>query len=118
MVKEKPTTYPKVDDHVMIETVQNNMLRYTKREVAGANRARLLLRKMGFPSIKNAIDIATRGSDFDVTARDFEIAEGIYGKDVATLKGKSKKMATTIADLSIGAATVQVEQAVSRRHVH
>ena len=28
---------------------------------------------MGYPSIRNAMDIATKGSNFDVTARDFEI---------------------------------------------
>ena len=113
MVGVKPTTYPEVDEHAMIETVQSNMQRYTKREVAGADRARLLLRKMGFSSIRNAIDIAAGGSDFDVTARDFEIAEDIYGRDVATLKGKSRKMPTPVADLSIGAATVQIEQVLS-----
>ena len=74
MIKEAPTTYPAVRDHAMIETVENNLSKYTKREIAGADRARLLLGKMGFPSVKSAVDIVTRGINFNVTARDFAIA--------------------------------------------
>lgn len=113
MVSERPTKYPDSADHVMIETVQNNLLKYTKREIAGADKARLLLRKMGYPSVRNAMDIATKGINFDVTARDFAIAEDIYGMDMASLKGKTKKTASTIADLTIGAATIQAEQILS-----
>ena len=113
MVQDEPTTYPEPNDHAMIETVENNSTRYTKREIAGANRARLLLTKMGFPSVRNAIDIATRGTNFDVTARDFAIAEDIYGKDIASMKGKTKKRVSICADITVGAAVVQVEQVVS-----
>ena len=59
MVKERPTEYPDAVDHVLIETVENNLLKYTKREIAGAEKARLLLGKMGYPSIRNAMDIVT-----------------------------------------------------------
>lgn len=113
MLKDSPTSHPTVGDHAMIETVKSNMARYTKREIAGADKARLLLGKMGFPSVQNAIEIATRGSNFDVTARDFAVANNIYGTDIATLKGKTRKMATVVADISTGAATVQVEQTLS-----
>ena len=62
---------------------------------------------MGFPSIQQAIDIVTRGRNFDVTARDFAVADAIYGKDIASLKGKTTKRATKVADISIGAAVEQ-----------
>ena len=91
MVKERPTKYPDSVDHVLIETVENNLLKYTKREIAGAEKARLLLGKMGYPSVRNAMDIATKGTNFDVTARDFAIAEDIYGMDMASLKGRRRK---------------------------
>lgn len=110
MIKEAPTTYPAVRDHAMIE---NNLSKYTKREIAGADRARLLLGKMGFPSVKSAIDIATRGINFNVTARDFAIAEDICGTDIATMKGKTKKRVSISADISVGSATVQAEQVLS-----
>lgn len=111
MARNSPTTYP--TDHALIETVQGNIAKYTKREVAGADKARLLLGKMGFPSVRNAIDIAVRGTNFDVTARDFAVAEDIYGTDMATMKGKTKKQSTAIADISTGAAIAQVEQILS-----
>ena len=113
MVQDEPTTYPEPSDHAMIETVENNLTRYTKREIAGVDRTRLILAKMGFPSVRNAIDIATRGTNFDVTARDFAVAEDIYGKDIATMKGKTKKRVSICADITVGAAVVQVEQVLS-----
>ena len=72
-----------------------------------------MLIKLDFCLVHNAMDIATKGINFDVTARDFAIAEDIYGMDMASLIGKTKKMASTIADLTIGAATIQAEQILS-----
>lgn len=60
-----------------------------------------------------AIDIITRGRNFDVTAREFLVADAIYGKDIASLKGKTTKKATTVADITVGAAIVQQEQVLS-----
>lgn len=71
----------------LIETTSDNMQKYSKREVEGADRARRLLSKMGFPTVSQAIDIVTRGRSFDVTAGDFAVADAIYGKDIASLKG-------------------------------
>ena len=68
---------------------------------------------MGFPSIQQAIDIVTRGRNFDVTARDFAVADAIYGKDIASLKGKTTKRATKVADISIGATVQQQQQILS-----
>jgi hypothetical protein len=56
---------------------------------------------MGFPSVQQAIRTVSSGSNFDVSARDFEIADAIWGKDVASHKGKTKKRATPVADINI-----------------
>ena len=48
-----------------------------------------------------------------MTARDFLVADAIYGKDIASLKGKTTKKATTVADITVGAAIVQQEQVLS-----
>ena len=64
-------------------------------------------------SVKSAIDIATWSINFNVTARDFAIAEDIYGTDIATMKGKTKKRVSISADISVGAATLQAEQVLS-----
>ena len=113
MVKECPTKYPDAADHVLIETFENILLKYNKREIAGAEKARQILGKMEYLLVRNAMDIATKGTNFDVAARDFAIAEDIYGMDMASLKNKTKKMATTIADITIGAEPIQAEQILS-----
>jgi hypothetical protein len=62
---------------------------------------------MGFPFVPQAIRAAGSGSNFDVTARDFEIAEAIWGKDAASLKGKTKKKVTPVADIEVTPTLVQ-----------
>ena len=86
---------------------------YTKREVDGATRARELLAKMGFPPVSQAIDITNRGSNFDVTARDFAVANAIWGSDIASMKGKTKKRPTAAADMTIGSQLIQQERILS-----
>jgi hypothetical protein len=77
------------------------MQRYTKREVGGATRARDMLCKMGYPSVQQAIAMVESGMNFDITAHDFRIAEAIWGPDIASLKGKTRKMGTAPADTVI-----------------
>ena len=100
-------------DHALIETAAENMRRYTKREVDGANRAREMLSKMGFPPVSQAIEIANKGRNFDVTAEDYAIADAIWGSDIASLKGKTVKHASKIPDIAIGKILVQQEQILS-----
>lgn len=81
MVQKFATTYPVVksigDEHALIETQRENISKYTKREVEGAQKARGMLARIGFPPVSQAIEIATRGVNFSITARDFDIAQDI-----------------------------------------
>ena len=86
---------------------------FTKREVMQARKAREMLSRMGFPSVAQAIRTTNTGSNFDITARDFEVADTIWGKDVASMKGKTKKQASPIPDITVSAITVQKEQVLS-----
>jgi hypothetical protein len=65
---------------------------------------------MGFPSVDKAIPMVETGSNFDVTGRDFKIADSIWGKDVASAKGKTKKRASPVADINVGPTIVQQQQ--------
>jgi hypothetical protein len=96
-----------------VQTVEDNMKLFTKREIAQARKARESLARMGFPSVGQAIRTANSESNFDVTARDFEIEDAIWGKDIASIKGKTKKQVTPVADITVSPTLVQKEQVLS-----
>ena len=81
MIDIVPTEHPAA----LMTTVANNLIQYTKREVIGAKKARELLAKLGYPSVENAIAMLRDGSGFDVTPYDFQVADAIWGPDVASM---------------------------------
>ena len=100
-------------EHVMIDTVIENLKRYTKREIESATRARKLLATMGYPSVEMAISMLRDGSGFDVSEYDFRVADAIWGKDIASIKGKTTKRVTTAADITLSVPVVQQQQILS-----
>ena len=97
----------------LVTTVEQNLQAFTKREIGRARLARELMSRMGFPTVGMAMSIVNSGSNFDISSRDFEIAEAIWGKDMASIKGKTTKRATVTADISIKAKVVQKDQVLS-----
>jgi hypothetical protein len=89
------------NEQVYVQTVSENLMKFSKREVQQARAARDMLARMAFPSISDAMEIVNSGSNFSVSARDFQVAEAIWGKDIPSLKGKTKKQASPIADISV-----------------
>jgi hypothetical protein len=77
--------------------------------VLQARKAKEMLARMGFRSVAQAIRTAGSGSNCEVTARDFETADAIRGKDIAS----TKKQATPAADVNISPAAVQQDQVLS-----
>jgi hypothetical protein len=51
---------------------------------------------MGYPSVDNAIDMIRGSDNMKVTERDFRVAHDTWGKDVTSMRGKTKKKATAI----------------------
>jgi Reverse transcriptase (RNA-dependent DNA polymerase) len=119
----EPTKILAADQHqlALVQTVEDNLQRYTKREVSVetltlmslATRARDMLCKMGYPSVQQAIAMVESGMNFDITAHDFRIAEAIWGPDIASLKGKTRKMGTAPADTVIAPIVAQQDQVLS-----
>ena len=101
------------EEHAYIQTVSENLGKFTKREVESARAARDMLARLGFPSVSDAIDMVNSGSNFSVCARDFQIAEAIWGKDIPSLKGKTKKKATAIAEITVAPTLVQQQQVLA-----
>ena len=82
----------KYDNKVQfLETVDENKKFYTKRQFEQAKRARELLYSLGYPSINDMKAIIRMNAikNNPVTTEDVDIAEKIFGPDVATLKGKT-----------------------------
>ena len=100
-------------ESAMVTTVEQNLRAFTKREIDRARSARELMARMGFPSVVTAMSIVNSGSNFDISARDFQVAESIWGRDVASLKGKTTKRATAAADMTINSKIVQKDQVLS-----
>jgi hypothetical protein len=107
------TTHRPKEEHVLVETVANNLTVYTKREVAGAEKAREMLARMGYPSVETAIRTPRDGNDFSVTEHDSRVADAIWGKDVASIKGKTNRRKTRAAEKTIGQPVVQQQQILS-----
>lgn len=95
----------------LVSTVVENTKAFTKREVERARRARELLARP--PTVDQAMSIVNAGSNFEESARDFQIADAIWGKAVASLKGKTCKRATAIADIVVSTKIVQRDQVLS-----
>ena len=57
-------------EEVLVTTVQDNMARFTKREIASAAAARELLARMGYPPVEMAIAMIRGGNNFSVSEGD------------------------------------------------
>ena len=84
---------PTSDFIAAVTTVEQNKLGYSKREVRDATVARDFIRRMGYPSIPDAIDMVKSGSILEcpVTVQDIIRAQEIFGPDIAVLKGKTTR---------------------------
>jgi hypothetical protein len=80
-----------VDFTFNINTVSDNLSQYTKRQVQGAQQARTLYATLGYPSIKDYkwMIQSNQIKDCPVTVEDVVNAHVIWGKKIATLKGKT-----------------------------
>ena len=87
-------------------------MQVSQKEVASASEARELLARMGYPSVENAIAMIKGGDNMKVNERDFRIAHDIWGKNVTSLRGKTKKKSTAIADQTIRTIPVAQQQQV------
>ena len=78
MVKRVPTQHR--GEMVLVNTVSENMSRFTKREIASAAKARELVARMGYPPVEMVIAMVRGGNNFRVSENDFRIAHSIWGE--------------------------------------
>ena len=97
-------------DLILVQTVADNMRRYTQREVKAAQSAVELQAKLGHPSLQRTIDAVNKGiMNCRVTANDLRNAEAIFGKSSAVIKGKTNRKASRVAATTLAPRLVQVQ---------
>ena len=76
-----------------VETVEDNRIIYTKRQLKLADEAKELSRSLGYPATRVLLDMVRSGliQNYPVTAADIHRALAIYGPDLASLRGKSRR---------------------------
>ena len=99
------------NERAMAQTVAENISKFTKREVGQPREAREILARMSFPSVPDAIDMAN--SCKNLARRDFQIADAIWGKDASSMRGKTKKRSSPVADITVKPVIVQQQQVLS-----
>jgi hypothetical protein len=109
LLSSAATNHPPAEE-ILVASVAQNMVQYTKREVIGAKKSRELLARLGYPSVENAIAMLRDGSGFDVTPYDFQVADTIWGPDIASMKGKTTKAKSMPPDATIGVPVIQQQQ--------
>ena len=84
---------PRNSDFAFINTVAGNKERFTWRQIAGAEAARTLYATLSSPSMKDFkwVIWSNQIKDCPVTVQDIEVTEQIWGKNIATLKGKTTR---------------------------
>lgn len=74
-----------------VQTVEDIKKRFTAREIASAELAASIYKRVGRPSSNDFIQLITKGSMMNcpITVADFRRAVDIWGIDIGVLKGKS-----------------------------
>ena len=77
----------------LLETIEENKKYYTNHQFQQAKAAQKFLQAVGYPHIKDLKNIISINGvrNCPITIEDINIAEKIYGKDIASLKGKLKQ---------------------------
>ena len=98
----------------VVTTVEGNKAHFTKRQIAGAEKAWTLHASLGFPSQHDFKWILQSNQivDCPVMVQDAKIAYRIWGPNIAELKGKATQKTPTSVELDI----VQIPKEIRALH--
>ena len=85
-----------VTEYSFLSTVKENKTYFHKREIEGADNARILQQLLNWPSTQNFKEIIASNQlrNCNTTVDDINRAEALYGPTVAMLKGKTVRKRT------------------------
>ena len=74
-------------------TVSQNLTKYSPREIMRADKAKLYIKRLGYISPSNLIKLIKRNKikNCEINEQDVARAYDIYGRDLASIKGKTKR---------------------------
>jgi hypothetical protein len=108
---EKSNHYSCELNSVLVATVDDNMRRYTKREVEEARLAREFMRLLSHSSSAGAIAVINKGViNCPVTAVSVRNADAIFGPSIPALRGKTTKKVSIAPDHPLAPRVTQVQQ--------
>jgi hypothetical protein len=83
-------------EFTFVNTVSENKKGFTKRQIKGAERNRSLYATLSYPSVRDFkwVIRSNQIKDCPVTVQDVDVAHKIWGKDIASLKGKTTRSKT------------------------
>jgi hypothetical protein len=86
---------------LLVNTVDHNKFKYTKRDYSRAVLARKTQKMIGRPSTRSFISIVEKNllPNCPVTRRDIAMAEDIFGPDLGSLKGKTVRSAAAAVNV-------------------
>ena len=94
----KPPQYkPTVTGKQMVETIKGNKSFFTDRQVQRAKEARKLLQALGYPTVQDLKALIQMNTiqNCPVTGEDVDLAQKIFGPDIASVKGKTTRQKPT-----------------------
>ena len=91
MTAMNPLSDPQAKFRVLINTVDSNLMKYTKKEIIQADLAKQLYSKLGKPSMKDFISMINHNliNNCPITINDVKRATDIYGKDLGAIMGRT-----------------------------
>jgi hypothetical protein len=80
-----------INNYQLINTVESNMSKYSKKEIDSASEARKLVARLAYPTSSDIISEVNSGLivNCEVNSNDFKRADDIWGVSIGILKGKS-----------------------------
>jgi hypothetical protein len=84
---------PTDEAFVLVDPVSENKEGFTQRQIKDAEVARSLYTKLGYPSLKDFkwVIQSNQISNCPVTVKDIDVAQAIWGNNIAVLKGKTTR---------------------------